>query len=549
MGGKNGIDGSAGLGNGPNSERTVENRLIRERARRIEQQLATAQQITHIGSWEWNLASGVVIWSDELYRIYGLEPQSCEITFEGFLGRLHPEDRDRVRGAVEAAVVSKKNFGYPERIVRPDGSIRFLDTLGEPSFGANGEFTGLIGTCRDVTELRARERLEAGVYRILEMIASGQPLSDTLTALVDVIEAESDGMLASILLFDSRKKTLRIAAAPHLPDAYNRAVDGFVSGPRAGSCGTATYLRQPVFVEDISTDPLWADYRYVVTDFGLRACWSTPIFSDDGRVLGTFALYYKEPRSPNQRQLELIQRATHIAGIAIERKQMEEQLQALSARIERVREDERTGIAREIHDELGQGLTGLKMDVAWVERRLAGSESLSKDELGRRLHAMSELIDETINQVRRISAELRPGVLDHLGLLAAIEWQAQEFQKRTAIPCKVSSNLGEQKLGRELSTGVFRIFQEALTNVARHAEAARVTVELHRDGNRIELDVQDDGKGITDDAAKSPTSLGLLGLKERARHLGGDVTISAAKPRGTRVRLMVPIVENDEEVP
>jgi PAS domain S-box-containing protein len=549
MGGKNGVESPTGLANAPPSERTTENRLIRERALRIERQLAAAQQITHIGSWEWNLATNAVIWSDELYRIYGLEPQSCEITFEGFLSRLHPDDRDRVRRAVETAVATKATFGYPERIVRPDGSVRDLDTLGEPSFGTNGEFTGLIGTCRDVTEERVRERLQAGVYRTLEMIASGRPLTDTLTTLVDVIETESDGMLASILILDPRKRTLRTAAAPRLPDAYNLAVDGFVPGPRAGSCGTATFLRRAVLVEDILIDPLWSDYRWVVSDFGLRACWSTPIFANDGRVLGTFALYYKEPRRPNQKQLELIQRATHIAGIAIERKQMEEQLQALSARVERVREEERTGIAREIHDELGQGLTGLKMDVAWVGRRLVGTEPISKDELGERMKAMSDLIDETINQVRRISAELRPGVLDHLGLLAAIEWQAQEFQKRTGTPCTVSSNLGEQKLGRDLSTGVFRIFQEALTNVARHAGAKRVSVKLEREGDRLELDIRDDGKGISEDAAKSPMSLGLLGLKERARRLGGDVTVGAQKPRGTRVMLEVPVVENDEESP
>jgi signal transduction histidine kinase len=356
-------------------------------------------------------------------------------------------------------------------------------------------------------------------------------------------------MRGSIVLLEPLKGTLQTAAAPRLPDAYNREVDGIAPGPRAGSCGTAAFLRKPVFVSDILVDPLWSDYRHVVADFGLRACWSTPIFSDDGRVLGTFALYYDEPRTPNDRQLELIQRATHIAGIAIERKQMEEQLDALSARIERIREEERTGIAREIHDELGQGLTGLKMDVAWVERRLAAQEPVSKDELFARMTAMSELIDETINQVRRISAELRPGVLDHLGLLAAIEWQAQEFEKRTGTRCKVSSNLGEQKLGRELSTGVFRIFQEALTNVARHAEAKHVSVKLDREGRKLELDVHDDGKGISDEAARSPSSLGLLGLRERARRLGGEVSVKSRKPSGTRVRLTVPVVEADGEKP
>ena len=121
----------------------------------------------------------------------GLEPQSCEITFDTFVGRLHPDDRDRVRRAVAAAVQAQKPFGYPERIVRPDGSVRELDTLGEPNFGFEWVISGLIGTCRDVTVKRSRERLETGVHRTLEMIASGMPLTETLKTLVEVIEAES----------------------------------------------------------------------------------------------------------------------------------------------------------------------------------------------------------------------------------------------------------------------------------------------------------------------------------------------------------------------
>ncbi len=540
MAAKNEGEGSTGPNEPPHSERT-EHRLIRERAVRSEKQLASAQQITHIGSWDWDVRANVVTWSDELYRIYGLEPQSCEIHFEDFLARVVPEDRERVKAAVSKAIETKAPFGYPERILRPDGTVRELETLGEPSFGASGEFAGLIGTCRDVTDERARERLDAGIYRTLKMIASGSELSDTLTALIRCIEGEGDGMMASILILDPHQTNLQTGAAPSLPEAYNREVDGFGVGPNAGSCGTAVFRRHPVIVSDILVDPLWSNYRYVADKYGLRACWSTPIFTNDGRILGTFALYYREPRTPTARHFELIRRATDIAGIAIERKQMEEQLQALPERVERVREEERSGIAREIHDELGQVLTGLKMDVAWVGRRLTSPEGISPADLLERVETMSDLIDETIDQVRRISAELRPGVLDHLGILAACEWQAGEFQKRTGTRCSIESNLGETQLSRDLSTAVFRIFQEALTNVARHANATRVDVKLERKGNRLLLDVSDDGKGIRPEAAKSPKSLGLLGLRERAKRLGGEVEIGPSSPRGTRVILRVPI--------
>jgi PAS domain S-box-containing protein len=514
---------------------------IEARASHSEQLLATAQQITHIGSWEWTISTNTVEWSDELYRIYGLTPQSCAITFESFLTRVHPDDRDRVTRAVADAVKKQSPFRYRERIVRPDGTVRELDSAGEPRFDARGRFTGLIGTCRDVTKSRARERLEKRVHETLELIATSAPLAKTLTKLVLAIEGQVSGMMASILLVDDVRETLHVVAAPSLPEAFNRELASFPIGPAAGSCGTAVHRRAPVFVYDILDDPLWSDYRYVEKRYGLRACWSTPIFSKDGRVLGTFALYYAHPCRPSDNELGLIRRATHIAGIAIERKQMEEQLGALNAHLERAREEERTGIAREIHDELGQAMTGLKMDLAWLERRISRVDAPPEPELRGRITAMSDLIDETIKRVRRISSELRPGVLDHLGLVAAVEWQAKEFEKRMGTACVVRSNVENVDLARDASTGVFRIFQEALTNVARHAAATRVDVELDRHGNRLKLVITDNGKGIRQSAAKSPTSLGLLGIRERARRMGGEVEVCAAQSGGTRVSLALPL--------
>jgi GAF domain-containing protein len=161
-----------------------------------------------------------------------------------------------------------------------------------------------------------------------------------------------------------------------LPDAYNAAIDGAAIGPNAGSCGTAAALREPVIVTDVATDRRWADYRGLAAIAGIRACWSTPIFASDGRVLGTFALYYRAPRAPSAQDLALIARFGHVAGIALERHELDEQLRQLSARVEAAREDERTGIAREIHDQLGQALTVLKMDLAWIARRAASPEAV-----------------------------------------------------------------------------------------------------------------------------------------------------------------------------
>jgi signal transduction histidine kinase len=313
-------------------------------------------------------------------------------------------------------------------------------------------------------------------------------------------------------------------------------------GPTVGSCGTAAFRGEPVYVEDIASDPLWADYRELVEPYGLRACWSQPIRSADGHVLGTFAVYYRNVRRPDRASLELIERAAHVAGIAIERRQLDDELRALSERIESAREEERTNIAREIHDELGQALTALKLDLAWVSYR-------SSTEVKGRLDEMARATDAILDTVRRISAELRPGILDEIGLRAAIEWQADQLTRRTGLPCEVRSEIGELQLERGLSTAIFRIFQEALTNVTRHANATRVDVSLRLERGQFRLDVADDGVGVPEIAPRN-SSLGLLGMRERARRCGGDCTVRRRDPRGTVVSLSVPLrfpAERDEE--
>jgi PAS domain S-box-containing protein len=506
----------------------------------LARQLEAAQAITHVGSWEWDLATGTVAWSDELYRIYGLEPRSKPITLDVFLAALVPEDRERIRGEVEAAIARGGRFSYRERIVRPDGTRRVLDTIGEVVTDDSGKPCGLLGTCRDITEevelANARYRADhtqERERRALELLAGGAALGDVLEVLVRMIEELDAGAIASVLLLDEQGKRLWHGSAPNLPAAYNAAIDGAEIGPHAGSCGTAAYRKEPVFVTDIATDPLWIGYRHLVEPHGLRACWSSPIIASDGTVLGTFAVYYREPRAPDPPSRELLERAAHVAGIAIERRELDEQLHALSARIEAVREDERTTIAREIHDELGQALTALKLDIAWCAKR-------SQGDVATKLAEMSRSTDDIIGVVRRIASELRPGILDSIGLEAAIEWQADETRRRSSIAVEIASHVGDLQLERSLATTVFRIFQEALTNVVRHANATRIDVKLWLDHGNLRLEIADDGIGVPEIAPRT-SSLGLLGMRERARRVGGECTIRRREPHGTIVALSVPL--------
>jgi PAS domain S-box-containing protein len=204
---------------------------------------------------------------------------------------------------------------------------------GRPLRGPNGELSGGVIVCRDITDVKKEEFFIFDQSRVLEMTAANAPLSEVLTNLVLLMEAQAEGMLCSILVLTADGLRVRHGAAPSLPEAYVKAVNGAPIGPRNGSCGTAMYLKRPVVVTDVMTDPLWADYRHLAEICGLRACWSTPIFSPQGDVLGSFAMYRQEQRGPNAEEARLTQIATHIAGIAIERQRVQETLRERDARI------------------------------------------------------------------------------------------------------------------------------------------------------------------------------------------------------------------------
>jgi PAS domain S-box-containing protein len=221
-----------------------------------------------------------------------------------------------------------------------------------------------------------------------------------------------------------------------------------------------------------------------------------------------------------------------------------EEIQELTAHMERIREEERTRMAREIHDELGQQLTGLKMDAAWITRKITAEDEL----ITKKLSGMISLIDETMKTVRRIASELRPGILDDLGLIPALEWQTVEFEKRTGISSRFQATLHDFHPERELSTNIFRVYQEALTNIARHAKASAVETLLEQMNGYVNLVIKDNGQGFDMDEIKKKNSLGLVGMKERARIFKGELTIESTRSAGTVIMLKVPLLTNPEKI-
>jgi PAS domain S-box-containing protein len=262
-----------------------------------------------------------------------------------------------------------------------------------------------------------------------------------------------------------------------------------------------------------------------------------PLNVESKITFGTREIWINTWLVPFQKQNHQIQSVLGISRDLTERRQMEEKLRALSTRLQSVREEERASIAREIHDDFGQRLTGLKMDLSWLLKHLDPGQ----EEMRKKAQAMSRLIDATVKSVRRLSTELRPRILDDFGLIPALEWQAQEFQNKTSIPCRFKSAIAELNLPQDQSVAVFRIFQEALTNVARHAEATRVEALLKKNPRGFTLTIKDNGRGISRDEATRSKSLGLLGMRERALLFGWNLTLQGKPGQGSTVSLNIPV--------
>jgi signal transduction histidine kinase len=409
----------------------------------------------------------------------------------------------------------------------------------------------IVAVLHDVTDrIRAEEanRLQRDE---LEMIAGGKPMKETLEALLRMIEAQSSDMLCSILLLDGDGLHVRHGAAPSLPAEYVQAIDGKTIGPNAGSCGTAAYLGEPVFAEDIATDPRWGPYREAALRNGLRACWSTPIFDAQKKVLGTFAIYYRVPGLPSERHRQLINMVTYTAAICISRHRAEvEREQAVvreqQARVEYTlqliasQEAERKRIAAELHDSIGQNLLLIKNLAEMTMRSQAPEQAYEQ------LGTINHLATQCIAEARQISRDLRPLQLDHLGLKRALEAMLDHAAQASEAQFTYKFEPVDDLFSGEAALNLYRVVQESLNNVLKHAQASHVSVRIERDIHEVLLQIEDDGAGFVTATAAEKKGLGLRNISERVRMLGGQLKIDSAPDKGTRIQVTIPIAESPD---
>jgi len=529
----------------------VERKRIEEALRQSEASLSQAQRIAHLGNWDWNIQTNRLYWSDEIYRIFGLSPQQFDASYEAFLESVHPDDKESLKKAVNEALFENKPYRIDHRIVLPDGTVRVVHEQAEVTFDEIGRAIRMIGTVQDVTQNReAEEKLSAYAQQQAVLTELGQHalMGTDITALMNRV----------VTLLSKTLKMEYCKVLELLPDGKAlllRAGTGWkeglvghakVSAVAESQAGYTLLSHDPVIVKDLHTETRF-DGLALLHDHGVVSGMSVIIYGKD-RPFGVLSIHTTKQRTFSEDENHFLKGAANILGMTVERKKAEEelknsyeQLRKLSAYLQSVREEERANISREIHDELGQVLTALKIEVSMLANKLdLNSKSLLKTE------SIMQKIDDTIRSVKRICTELRPTILDHFGLSAAIEWQLEEFENLTGINGRAFFEPSEIILDQDLSTAVFRIFQESLTNVTRHANATDVKVSLKlKDGN-IVLEVKDNGAGITKKQFSDSKSFGIMGIKERVNFFGGNVKITGIKDKGTSLIVSIPLRKKEE---
>jgi len=405
------------------------------------------------------------------------------------------------------------DLSYPVK----SGNFLHLETQAAPLFDG-AKVIGLLGVSRDITE---RKQFKEALQESESLL---QKIFDVLP--VGLWFADKDGNLlrgnpAGVKIWGAEPK---VAPAKYGVFKARRLPSGEEIAPEDWALVHTVKERVTVVDEMLEIDAFDGKKKVILN-------YTAPVLDDQGAIQGAIVV-----------NLDIT-----------ERKQAEEelktshsQLRALSMRLQQIREEDRIAIAREIHDEMGGGLTGLKMDLSWLSHKIGDADSgEERIALMDRIHASNVLIDQMIQVVRRVSIHLRPSVLDDLGLIAALEWQLSEFTSRTEIPHEFTTTFEYVNMEEDTTIAVFRIFQEALTNVARHSRATKVIVVL-REGERslfgdesLVLEIRDNGRGIMEEEILNPESLGLLGMKERVLAFGGELSIRGKPGGGTALILQI----------
>jgi PAS domain S-box-containing protein len=482
--------------------------------RRIKNRFELISRTTNDAVWEWDLQDGR-LWSNDNHQyLYGLTPNDPVPTEDMWIERIHPDDRARIIALQKEVLDSDKNVFISEYQFRDfSGQYRNVYDRCYVIRDDNGKAIRMMGSMMDVTERKQAEDV------ILKTNARFQIVSKATSDIVWDWDLLNDTIWWNDNYYENmgyQKKSDLVTSEDWYsyihPDDMDRVKRNTKSAFE-------------------STSNIWRDeYRYKKSDGNFL------YFFDRGLII-------RDEKGKAIRMIGSMEDVTDRMKTEKELKESYKEVRELTNHLQNIREEERTHMAREIHDELGQQLTVMKMDVSW----LAGKLKNTDDVVNNRVKELIQLLDNTVKTVRRISSELRPSLLDDLGLIAAIEWHLKDFERRVAIKTLLTAPEKEISLPDKTKTALFRIFQESLTNVARHAEANKIDVTIENVNGHCILTITDDGKGFDEYKTADKKTLGILGMKERTAMIGGSYEIHSNPGKGTTVKVDVPLVKQNQQ--
>lgn len=490
--------------------------------------------------YDWRPRTDELFWDGDYTKVLGYSSEEIGTTTESWTGRVHPDDLETVLAEVERATRERCTYDLEYRFRHRNGSYRWMHDRGILFVNAQGELERIIGVFIDITDRKQTEaelkrqarRLEL-VHRIDSAILHAESPDEIVRVGLDRIHDFFRCWRVSLAIYDpDTEQSVILATSAKTKTEVEAGMS--ISGPPGWD--TSVLRDGDIFIaRDVPTvdDPPPVLRRLV--DEGLHSFASVPLLAQ-GKLLGVLNLAYDTSPDWESQELDVAREIGDQLAIALYQARMREQLHALAEYLQEAREEERARLARDIHDDLGQALTAIKFDISRLKQQFPEDAS----ELYEQADEISALVDSTIQVVRRVLTELRPGILDDLGLVAAIEWQVHEFSNRTGIRCTSTLKADDTALPQKLATTLFRICQEALTNVARHAGATHVHVSLETRPEVLVLTVRDNGRGIDEHQLSDSVSLGLQGMRERARPWGGDVTFETNADAGTTVTASIP---------